>query len=192
MGVFVTETIVNVAQPARQQVLSPEQLALVPRVQQFLYYEAECMDHHRYADWLALWTDELQYWVPADPDDVSPRGRVALICDDRKRLDERIYRWETGYAHAQIPRPRLSRAVTNVRLAGEQEGRLVVRSTFTITSARRTGLLDPPLAMATYAGDCEHHLEVTEVDGAPQFQIARKTVRLVNADGPMYNLQFLL
>jgi benzoate/toluate 1,2-dioxygenase subunit beta len=177
---------------ARQQSLSPEALELVQRIQQFLYHEAECMDHHRYGEWLALWTDELQYWVPADPDDPSPRQRVALIFDDRKRLEERIYRWDTGYAHAQIPRPRLSRAVTNVRLVGEDDGRLVVRSTFTLTFARRTGLLDPPLAMSTYAGDCEHHLEATDVGGAPEFRIARKTVRLLNAYGPMYNLQFLL
>ena len=172
--------------------LSPQLLQLSQQVEQFLYYEADCMDRHRYGEWFDLWSDELQYWVPADPDDESPRQRVALICDDRKRLEERIFRWETGYAHAQIPRPRISRTVSNVRLTGADSGQLTVRSTFLLTLARRTGLLEEPLRMTTYAGDCEHNLDVTDVEGTPVFHIGRKTVRLLNAYGPVANLQFLL
>jgi 3-phenylpropionate/cinnamic acid dioxygenase small subunit len=40
----------------------------VRAVTEFLYLEARLADEARYAEWLALWTDDGVYWVPATTD----------------------------------------------------------------------------------------------------------------------------
>ena len=45
----------------------------------FLYREARLADEARYAEWLALWTEDGVYWVPATTDpDANPVLIVAL------------------------------------------------------------------------------------------------------------------
>ena len=42
---------------------------------EFLYREARLADEARYAEWLALWTDDGVYWVPATTDPAAdPRS----------------------------------------------------------------------------------------------------------------------
>jgi hypothetical protein len=38
------------------------------------------------------------YWVPATPQGGDPRREVAILFDDRRRMEDRIYRLRTGYA----------------------------------------------------------------------------------------------
>jgi len=40
-------------------------------VTEFLYMEARLADEARYAEWLALWTDDAVYWGPATTDPES-------------------------------------------------------------------------------------------------------------------------
>ncbi len=47
-------------------------------VTDFLYREARLADEARYADWLALWTDDGVYWVPATTD-AGRRSRPAPL-----------------------------------------------------------------------------------------------------------------
>jgi benzoate/toluate 1,2-dioxygenase beta subunit len=44
--------------------------------------EARLLDD-RFRDWLALFTDDGAYWVPAERDQPTPHGRVSLFYDDR-------------------------------------------------------------------------------------------------------------
>lgn len=171
---------------------SEQDIRLFLAAQHFLFEEAVLMDEHRYEQWLSLWTEELQYWVPADPRDPSPHLRVSLICDNRSRLLERIARWEGGHAHSQIPRPQLVRTVSNVRLHGRSdEGHLVVTSRFSLMTARPSGLVTEEVRLGVWGGTSEHHLRVDPGDEM-RLRIARKTVRLLNAHGPLGNIQFLL
>ena len=55
-----------------------------PQVESFLYQEALFMDEHRFDEWLSLWDDPAQYWVPCNADDIDPTRRVSLIYDDRR------------------------------------------------------------------------------------------------------------
>ena len=41
-------------------------------IEAFLTWEARLMDEGRYAEWLDLWTDDAQYWVPCNDDDIDP------------------------------------------------------------------------------------------------------------------------
>ncbi len=69
-------------------------------VVEFLYREARLADEARYADWLALWTDEAVYWVPATTDpEADPETRISHIYDNRSRLETRIKLLQTGHRY---------------------------------------------------------------------------------------------
>jgi benzoate/toluate 1,2-dioxygenase beta subunit len=60
--------------------------------------EARLLDQLRYDDWLAMYTPECVYWVPSTPNAGDPRREIAIMFDDRRRLEDRVYRLRTGFA----------------------------------------------------------------------------------------------
>lgn len=70
-------------------------------VETFLFREARLADENRYDDWLSLWTEDVEYWVPANHDDYDPDEHVSIIYDNRERLQDRIARLNSGGAWAQ-------------------------------------------------------------------------------------------
>jgi benzoate/toluate 1,2-dioxygenase subunit beta len=54
----------------------------------FLSLEARLADEARYAEWLALWTDDAVYWVPATTDPAAdPDTHLSHVYDNRARLE---------------------------------------------------------------------------------------------------------
>jgi 3-phenylpropionate/cinnamic acid dioxygenase small subunit len=95
--------------------------------------EARLLDQLRYEEWLALFSRECIYWVPSTPNAGDPRREVAVMFDDRRRLEDRVYRLRTGYAWSQAPASRTVRLVTNVEVfATELDSVRMVRSNFLI------------------------------------------------------------
>ena len=41
-----------------------DRLRLKEEIEAFLYHEAELLDERRYEEWLALFTDDVHYWMP--------------------------------------------------------------------------------------------------------------------------------
>ena len=78
--------------------------------------EARLLDQLRYEEWLALFAPECIYWVPATPNAGDPRREVAVMFDDRRRLEDRVYRLRTGFAWSQAPASRTVRLITNVEV----------------------------------------------------------------------------
>jgi len=71
---------------------------------EFLYREARLADEARYADWLALWTDDGVYWVPATTDPAAgPDTHISHVYDNRARIDTRIKLLQTGHRYSQEP-----------------------------------------------------------------------------------------
>jgi 3-phenylpropionate/cinnamic acid dioxygenase small subunit len=95
--------------------------------------EARLLDQLRFEDWLALFAPECIYWVPATPNAGDPRREVAVMFDDRRRLEDRVYRLRTGFAWSQAPASRTVRIVSNVEVfaTGHDEVRMV-RTNFLI------------------------------------------------------------
>ena len=151
------------------------------RVEQFIYHEADLMDEHRYDEWLALWTDDALYWVPSGGDDIDPKREISLIYDDRVRLQVRITRLKSGFAHAQEPKSRMRRVVSNIVTQEAKNGDIVVFSNFLLTELRR-GKQD------TFAGRTIHRLRPDN----GSFRLASKKVLLVNNDEHIDNLTFLI
>jgi len=151
------------------------------QVEQFIYHEADLMDEHRYDEWLALWTDDALYWVPSGGDDIDPKREISLIYDDRVRLQVRITRLKSGFAHAQEPKSRMRRVVSNIVTQEAENGDIVVFSNFLLTELRR-GKQD------TFAGRTIHRLRPDN----GSFRLASKKVLLVNNDEHIDNLTFLI
>jgi 3-phenylpropionate/cinnamic acid dioxygenase small subunit len=78
--------------------------------------EARLLDQLRYDDWLAIYASECVYWVPSTPNAGDPRREIAIMFDDRRRLEDRIYRMRTGFAWSQAPASRTVRLITNVEV----------------------------------------------------------------------------
>jgi benzoate/toluate 1,2-dioxygenase subunit beta len=151
------------------------------QVEQFLYYEAQLMDEHRYDEWLALWTDDALYWVPTGRDDIDPQREISLIYDDRVRLQLRVARLKSGFAHAQEPKSRLRRIVSNIVIEEVEHGEILAYSNFLLAELRR-GKQD------IFAGRTIHRLRPHQ----GSFSLVSKKVLLVNNDEPIDNLTFLI
>ena len=127
-------------------------------IEAFLYHEARLLDEGRLDEWLALFTPDACYWIPCNADDVDPTRHVSLVYDDRQHLADRVWRLQSGWAHAQDPPSRTCRLVGNVAVTpGQIEGEAQVVSTFILVELRRG-------AQTTFAGRYEHRLR--RVDGA--------------------------
>jgi len=67
-------------------------------VRDFVYKEARLADEARYAEWLALWTDDGVYWVPATTDPAAnPDTHLSHVYDNRGRIDTRVKLLQTGH-----------------------------------------------------------------------------------------------
>jgi 3-phenylpropionate/cinnamic acid dioxygenase small subunit len=96
--------------------------------------EARLLDQLNYEDWLGLYTAECIYWVPSTPNAGDPRREIAVMFDDRRRLEDRIYRLRTGFAWSQAPASRTVRLITNVEVfATARDDVRMLRSNFLIS-----------------------------------------------------------
>ncbi|MFT5440172.1 MAG: hypothetical protein ACI9MJ_002041, partial [Alphaproteobacteria bacterium] len=59
------------------------------------------LDAKNLDDWLALYAPECVYWVPATPNGGDPRREIAISFDDRRRLEDRVFRLKSDYAWSQ-------------------------------------------------------------------------------------------
>ena len=139
------------------------------------------MDEHRYDEWLALWSDDALYWVPTGRDEIDPKREISLIYDDRVRLQTRIARLQSGFAHAQEPKSRMRRLLSNITIEEPGQGEIVAASNFLLVELRR-GKQD------LFAGRSIHRLR--PCDGG--FKMVSKKVLLVNNDEAIDNLTFLI
>ena len=151
-------------------------------VEEFLFHEADLADSHRFDEWLALWTADARYWVPSNEEDIDPSRHISVIYDDFKKLDERMFRLKGRHAHAQAPRSRLARTVSNVRLADfDAERGGTVSSRLVLAEVR----LD---RQTLWMGKVRHTLVRT----GGGFKMKEKWVYLINNDTPMTNLTFIV
>jgi p-cumate 2,3-dioxygenase beta subunit len=113
--------------------------ALRLAVEDFLVYEADLLDSWRLDEWLALWTPEVSYLVPAtDCPDGDPVHHLFLVQDDRFLLEQRVGSLMSKTAWAESPHSTTRRFVTNVRATRLDDGRIDARANFLVSRARRS------------------------------------------------------
>src|ERR1700741_2592981 len=80
-------------------------------VEQLYYEEAELLDDGRFADWLDLLADDLDYWMPTRTNrlrrqqalSIAARGEAAFYDETKESLAWRIRRVDSGMAWAGDP-----------------------------------------------------------------------------------------
>ena len=136
-------------------------------LEDFLYAEAALLDAWRLDEWLALFVEGARYFIPpaGAEDDADPSTTLFYVADDYHRLCERVKRLKKRTAHAEFPRSRCRRMVSNVRVVEGDAARFTLTSNF-VTWRSKLGVTD------TFFG---HHLyEMTRVDGALRI-LSKKT-----------------
>jgi len=147
------------------------------RFRMLVEQEARLLDQLAFDEWLAMYAPECIYWVPATPEAGDPRREVAISFDDRRRMEDRIYRLRTGYAWSQAPKSRTVRMISNVEVfaAGSERVRMV-RSNFLISEFRPDGV-------RSLSGFCGHRF----VEERGRWLIAVRQVNLIDCDQNLRN-----
>jgi 3-phenylpropionate/cinnamic acid dioxygenase small subunit len=155
------------AQPAGASRIDREPL------EHFLIHEAQLLDQRRFRDWMALFTEDGTYWVPAVPNQDSPFNQASLFYDDRDLMKTRVDRLEHPRIHVQTPPSRTAHLIGNmiVEQVDEAKGEYVVGSTVIMVEYRDD-------QQRVFAGRQRHRLRR---DGM-NFRIVQKRVDLINCD----------
>jgi p-cumate 2,3-dioxygenase beta subunit len=107
-------------------------------VEDFLYREAALLDEWKLKEWEALLTDDATYYVPPnDQLEGDHRSTLFLVADDRERIRQRIIRINDPNCHAEYPRSRTRRMISNVRILGVDGELVMVAANFVCYRYRR-------------------------------------------------------
>ncbi len=157
-------------------------LAVRDEFRRLLEREARLLDQLRYDDWLQMYAGECIYWVPSTPKAGDPRREISVMFDDRRRLEDRIYRLRTGFAWSQAPASRTVRLIANVEVfATAGDDVRMLRSNFLISEFWG----DETRVLTGWAG----HRVVREAGG---WKIQAKQVNLINCDQCIRNPSIIL
>jgi 3-phenylpropionate/cinnamic acid dioxygenase small subunit len=152
------------------------------RLRMLVEREARLLDQLRFDEWLSMYAPECIYWVPGTPEAGDPRREIAISFDDRRRLEDRIYRLRTGYAWSQAPKSRTVRMISNVEVfAADQSSIRMVRSNFLISEFRVDGT-------RFLSGWCGHRF----VRSGDDWQIQVRQVNLIDCDQNLRNPSIII
>ena len=120
----------------------------------FLFEEAAMLDRWDLDAWLGLFAPDAAFEIPStDLLEGDPTRHQHLVADDYDLIAARVKRLKSKYAHAENPRSRTVRNITNVRLDGTAGDAYRVHANFVIYR-ERDGYTDP------YIGSYDHLLVV--------------------------------
>ena len=158
-------------------------LLLEREVENFIVREAAMLDEWRLDDWLALFTEDARYVVPAtDLPNADPKESLAIINDDIARLRGRVERLKSRHAHREFPWSRTRRFITNVSIKNTIGEEILVNASFLVYRIR-SGQVDPLIGSYVYT--------LRRVDGALKIA-ARKAVLDLEALRPHGTLSIIL
>jgi 3-phenylpropionate/cinnamic acid dioxygenase small subunit len=141
-----------------------------------LFSEALALDRLDFDAWLAMFTPDCLFWMPAWRDDGSqtddPQRELSLIYyRGRRNLEDRVKRIRSGFSVASAVMPRVAHMIGNVLATPLGEDRVAVDSSFIVhVHDVRTG------RDHSYFGRYEHEL----VRDGSDWKIAQKIIRLMN------------
>jgi 3-phenylpropionate/cinnamic acid dioxygenase small subunit len=152
------------------------QQALWLELMHFYIHEAWLLDERKLKEWLGLFTDDVLYFIPRRKNvlrreahrEVTPLGDLALIEDDRRYLEMRVARLDTGMAWGEDPPSRTRHLIGNLVAEPLPGGEVKAKTAFLVYRSHLE--TDHQLL----AGSREDVLR--KVDGA--WKIAKRTILL--------------
>ena len=152
------------------------------RFRALLEREARLLDALVFDEWLNMYAPECIYWVPATPEGGDSRREIAISFDDRRRMEDRVYRLRTGYAWSQAPVSRTVRMISNVEVfATATAAKRMVRSNFLVSEFR----VDSTRFLS---GWCAHRF----VQSGETWLIQVRQVNLIDCDQNLRNPSIIL
>ncbi len=150
--------------------------ALWVELMQFYIREAWLLDERKFGEWLDLFTDDVLYFMPRRKNvrrresdrEVTSLGDLALIEDDKRYLQMRVARLESGMAWAEDPPSRTRHLIGNLVVEPGDSGVVQAKTAFLVYRSHLE--TDQQL----FAGSREDVLR--QVDGA--WKVARRTIVL--------------
>jgi 3-phenylpropionate/cinnamic acid dioxygenase small subunit len=149
---------------------------LLTRCADVLYQEAAYLDERRWPEWLALYTEDAEFWMPAwdesDQPTNDPQSQLSLIYyENRAGLEDRIWRITSGFSPASNPMARTCHFISNIRVTH------VVEQQPHVSSHWQVQFYKPEQQQSfSYFGFYEHVLR-PEGD---TLRIAKKKITLLN------------
>lgn len=141
-----------------------------------LYREALHLDRFDFDSWLAMYTPDCRFWMPAWRDDGTqtedPDSELSLIFyRGRRNLEDRVQRIRSGFSVASVVMPRVSHQIGNVLSEVQDDGSVAVNASFTVH------VYDVRTSRPhVYFGRYEYRL--VQIGG--EWKIADKIIRLMN------------
>ncbi len=150
-------------------------------VTRLVYREAMLLDRRRWDDWIAMFTEDAVYWVPAwkseEETTDDPDGQLNLIyLRDRGGLEDRVFRIETRDSYASVPLDRTVHVVSNVLIENQTGDEIEVTANCLVHTYGKKGSM-------TRGGLYDYTLR--RVDTA--LKIARKKITFIDdrLEGPI-------
>jgi p-cumate 2,3-dioxygenase beta subunit len=107
-------------------------------VEDFLYHEAALLDDWKLDEWQGLLTEDATYYVPPnDQLEGDHRSTLFLVADDRERIRQRVIRISDPNCHAEYPKSRTRRMISNVRILAIEGDLITVAANFVCYRFRR-------------------------------------------------------
>ena len=155
--------------PAAQQTLWFE-------LMQFYIREAWLLDERKFKEWLELFTDDVLYFMPRRKNvprremhrELTPLGDLAILEEDKRYLEMRVARLETGMAWAEDPPSRTRHLVGNLEATPQENGEVEARTAFLVY---RSHLETDQQLLSGYRED-----RLRQVKGG--WKVARRTIVL--------------
>ena len=110
-------------QLVKTSILNPQQ-----EIEQFLYHEAALLEERKFKDWLALFTNDIRYWMPVlftlerGAREIADDREMAFYDDTKETLTLRVKRLYTEFAHTEDPPSKTVRFISNVRVSPSRKG----------------------------------------------------------------------
>lgn len=122
--------------------------------EEFLYAEAALLDAWELDAWLSLFGPAATYEIPSlDDVDGDTQSSQFFIADDMDLLAARVKRLQSKQAHAENPRSRTHRLISNIMVIDVGDSEIELRAAFLIHRLRDQRV-DP------YLGHYQHRLAV--------------------------------
>jgi 3-phenylpropionate/cinnamic acid dioxygenase small subunit len=143
---------------------------------ELIHLEARLLDEQRWDEWLALYLEDCEYWMPAWKADgtqtTDPRTELSHIYyASRAGLEDRVVRIRSGKSAASTPMPRTAHILGSVLALESPADRLRLSSSWV------THVYFPRSREShAFFGRSEHELALREGD----WRIAKKKILLQN------------
>ena len=102
-----------------------------------LYAEARALDDRRFDDWIAMYAEDVVFWVPAWKDEITPtsdpeRELSLVYYEGKQNLADRVWRLRSGLSNASEIPARTVHMIGNVMVETAHDQGAVILSAFTV------------------------------------------------------------